>query len=279
MGTASIVKKIISLIIIIILIICLVLYSSKLFDQGIFGRLIFSWNCIFLFSQIWELLFGIDTESGNCETGFYFCAMIPMQLFLLGCGFHLFYQFKYEYFSPLYVWILIYLHFFMLAVFIVGIVILTVCMDNTNFDIKDKLKKCCCFSHQEVPASNHWNPDMSINISIPPLQVNQVNLLPVNTQPIASNLASNVYYPHQTPPHLMIQTPNECKIDINEGKSEEKEDSKKDENKCSICYVNIINAVIDPCGHRLCFEGLCKTQLSGKCHICRKPINKIIKFY
>lgn len=45
---------------------------------------------------------------------------------------------------------------------------------------------------------------------------------------------------------------------------------------CGICYSNKVNCVISPCGHSVCI--LCSIKIDA-CHICRKEIRDIIRFY
>lgn len=45
---------------------------------------------------------------------------------------------------------------------------------------------------------------------------------------------------------------------------------------CNICYLNKVDCIISPCGHSICL--LCSIKLN-LCHICRKEIRDIIKFY
>jgi hypothetical protein len=51
-----------------------------------------------------------------------------------------------------------------------------------------------------------------------------------------------------------------------------------DQDECKICMEYTQNAVIVPCGHMLCFEGKCKDEIKV-CHMCRRPIEKIIKMH
>ena len=55
-------------------------------------------------------------------------------------------------------------------------------------------------------------------------------------------------------------------------------DEKKDETLCCICEDFKADGVIVPCGHTICFEGKCKNSIK-ECHICRQPIQTVIKYY
>lgn len=61
-------------------------------------------------------------------------------------------------------------------------------------------------------------------------------------------------------------------------KDKSKLSPKQDEDECHICMEHIQNAIIVPCGHMLCFEGSCKDNIQV-CHMCRGPIEKIIKMH
>ena len=47
---------------------------------------------------------------------------------------------------------------------------------------------------------------------------------------------------------------------------------------CTICYQYPANAVLYPCGHTICFDGVCKQSIR-ECPFCRVPIQNVIKIY
>ena len=46
---------------------------------------------------------------------------------------------------------------------------------------------------------------------------------------------------------------------------------------CNICFDNRCDIVLSPCGHMYCHN--CFKKENKICHICRKPVNDIIKIY
>ena len=66
---------------------------------------------------------------------------------------------------------------------------------------------------------------------------------------------------------------NYCRIMDNDVKCNEPENESK---VCDICMKFEKNVAFVPCGHTCCYE--CKKRIQY-CHICRKPITKVIRIY
>lgn len=56
-------------------------------------------------------------------------------------------------------------------------------------------------------------------------------------------------------------------------------DGDDDPRQCNICYGNLGNVAIVPCGHTCCGNCIIQLEKSKKCHVCRGPINSKMELF